>query len=99
MVRSPDGRSAGSGTGFLWIRLCREKAEGSRQPGEGWNMKNAEIETVENLRQDKGLFDIRWRVTTLCNYQCDFCIQGTREEHLRQAEGESEQLRKKSVNG
>ena len=57
-------------------------------------MKNAEIETIQNLRHDKGVFDIRWRVTTLCNYQCRFCIQGTPEEHLKQSEGESGQIRK-----
>ena len=32
-------------------------------------------------------------MTTLCNYQCTFCIQGNPEEHARQARGESAELR------
>ena len=56
-------------------------------------MKSSDIQTIENAVYDSGIFDIRWRMTTLCNYQCDFCIQGSREEHLRQAQGESSQLR------
>ncbi len=58
-------------------------------------MKNAGIEAIENLGHDKGAFDIRWRVTALCNYQCRFCIQGTPEEHLKQSEGESRRIREK----
>ena len=54
---------------------------------------NNDIKRIENLSADPHVFDIRWRVTTLCNYQCDFCIQGNREEHLKQSEGESRQLR------
>ena len=39
-------------------------------------------------------FVIRWQVTSLCNYQCDFCIQGSREAHLAAAKGESLERRK-----
>ena len=56
-------------------------------------MKNADIQRIEKTDPPKGVFNIRWRVTTLCNYQCAFCIQGDREEHLRQSEGESARLR------
>ena len=57
------------------------------------NMKNSDVRTIEKIKFKKDLLGIRWRVTTLCNYQCDFCIQGDREEHLRQAMGESSGLR------
>lgn len=56
-------------------------------------MKNSDVKQIENIYSRTDVFDIRWRVTTLCNYQCDFCIQGNREEHLRQAQGESSDLR------
>lgn len=56
-------------------------------------MKSSDIKTIEGIRYKRDVLDIRWRVTTLCNYQCDFCIQGNREEHLKQAEGESSELR------
>ena len=58
-------------------------------------MKSTDIIKIENLSPDSQSFDIRWRVTTLCNYQCDFCIQGNPLEHLKQSEGESAQLREK----
>ena len=57
-------------------------------------MKNADVRIIENLYHSGKMFDVRWRVTTLCNYQCDFCIQGDYQEHLRQAAGESEQMRR-----
>ena len=56
-------------------------------------MKNADIQTIENMTFDSSVLDIRWRVTTLCNYQCEFCIQGDRAEHLRQSRGESPETR------
>ena len=55
-------------------------------------MKNAEVSTVENLLYDRQDLDIRWRITTLCNYQCDFCIQGNNRKHILQAKGESSRL-------
>ena len=58
-------------------------------------MKNSDVEIIENLSQNNEIFDIRWRVTTLCNYDCAFCIQGNRQDHLRQARGESPALRMK----
>ncbi len=58
-------------------------------------MLSCDVIKIENLLADAHTFDIRWRVTTLCNYQCDFCIQGDRESHLRQSEGETAQLRGK----
>ena len=56
-------------------------------------MKSSEINTIEKVKYKKDIFNIRWRVTTLCNYQCAFCIQGSPEEHARQARGESAELR------
>ena len=38
---------------------------------------------------------ISWMVTTLCNYACDFCIQGDKEKHIKNAKGESRELRDK----
>ena len=32
-------------------------------------------------------------VTSLCNYQCDFCIQGDKKTHLKLAAGEKEEVR------
>lgn len=58
-------------------------------------MKNSDVEIIENLSHNNEIFDIRWRVTTLCNYDCAFCIQGNRQDHLRQAKGESPALRMK----
>ncbi len=58
-------------------------------------MKSSDIQTIEKIKSKNDTFDIRWRVSTLCNYECDFCIQGNREEHLRKAEGESSELRNK----
>ena len=56
-------------------------------------MKSSDIRCIENLNNRTDVFDVRWRVTTLCNYQCDFCIQGDRKAHLKQAEGESADIR------
>ncbi len=56
-------------------------------------MKNSDVKLIENLFHNDDAFDVRWRVTTLCNYDCAFCIQGNRQEHLRQAKGESPRLR------
>lgn len=56
-------------------------------------MKSSEVRTIEKIKYKKDKLSIRWRVTTLCNYACAFCIQGDREEHLRQARGESSDLR------
>lgn len=56
-------------------------------------MKSSEIKTIEKVKYKKDIFNIRWRVTTLCNYQCAFCIQGNPEEHARQARGETAELR------
>lgn len=56
-------------------------------------MKSSDVERIEKVKFKRDIFDIRWRVTTLCNYQCAFCIQGSPEEHARQARGESAELR------
>ena len=49
-------------------------------------MKNAQVKKIINLpRLFMNSIVIRWQVTSLCNYQCDFCIQGSRETHLQAA--------------
>lgn len=55
-----------------------------------------EVKTIKNLKQLKArTFVLRWNITSLCNYNCDFCIQGDREKHIRNAMGESRELRMK----
>lgn len=57
-------------------------------------MKNEEIKIVENLRYSEDTFIIRWNITKLCNYSCDFCIQGNKEKHIKNSIGESNEIRK-----
>ena len=52
-----------------------------------------DIRSVENRSFPSGLLDLRWRMTSLCNYQCDFCIQGDRAAHRKLAEKESPETR------
>ncbi len=56
-------------------------------------MRNEDVVSIQNLQNDPGCFEIRWQLTLLCNYECDFCIQGNRQEHLRDARGESPETR------
>ena len=42
-------------------------------------MKSSDIIKIENLSNTKDVFVIRWRVTYLCNYNCDFCMQRDKE--------------------
>ncbi len=58
-------------------------------------MKNEDIKIVENLRYSEDTFIIRWNITKLCNYSCDFCIQGNKEKHINDSIGESNEIRKK----
>jgi len=58
-------------------------------------MKNDEIILIENLNSQSDILDIRWRVTSTCNYQCDFCIQGDSKTHAQLSKGESSELRAK----
>ena len=57
-------------------------------------MKNSEIIRIENLKVDSDTFVIKWNMTKLCNYYCKFCIQGSREEHLKKSVKEANNLRK-----
>ena len=59
----------------------------------GAYMKNDDVMIIENRSFSRNHLDILWRVTSLCNYNCDFCIQGNRKEHLRLAAGENEETR------
>lgn len=56
-------------------------------------MKNEDIIKVENLRYSSDTYVIRWNMTKLCNYHCDFCVQGTRQKHLLDSKGESNGIR------
>lgn len=57
-------------------------------------MRSADITKVENInRGDK--FKIRWNLTYLCNYSCDFCIQGNKSKHAEKSKKESIQKRAK----
>lgn len=58
-------------------------------------MKNEEIVLIENLNSHQDILDIRWRVTSTCNYHCEFCIQGDNKMHAQLAKGESAELRAK----
>lgn len=58
-------------------------------------MKNNEIKMVENLKRNKKSYTIRWQMTTLCNYECDFCIQGNRKKHIDKSRGENSEIREK----
>ena len=56
-------------------------------------MKNTDVAEIRNLLFGEHVFYVRWRVTTRCNYQCAFCIQGDPEAHRKQSEGEDRQIR------
>jgi MoaA/NifB/PqqE/SkfB family radical SAM enzyme len=61
-------------------------------------MKNEDIIKVENLRNKDDTFTIRWNMTKICNYHCDFCVQGNKEKHLSDSKGESAKIRKQICN-
>ena len=56
-------------------------------------LQNDEIIRIENTAFRQDCLDIRWRVTSMCNYQCDFCIQGDRRTHQALAKGENARTR------
>lgn len=56
-------------------------------------MKTRDIIKIENRAFGKDTFEIRWRVTSLCNYRCEFCIQGDHDRHVRDAQGETAEIR------
>ncbi len=57
-------------------------------------MKNEDIIKVENLKYQDNSFVIRWNMTRLCNYYCDFCAQGNKENHLQKSKKESSKIRR-----
>ena len=57
-------------------------------------MKNEDIVRIENESFRGDILDIRWRVTSACNYRCAFCIQGDHETHARLSAGETQGRRK-----
>lgn len=61
-------------------------------------MKSEDIIKIENLSVLDDVFIIRWNMTYLCNYNCDFCIQGNKEKHIENSKEESQETREKIVN-
>ena len=58
-------------------------------------MYNKEIRKIVNVRRRLiNTFVIRWQMTFLCDYACDFCIQGSRLDHLDASKTESYAKRK-----
>ena len=62
-------------------------------------MKNRDVRTAVLIKESINTFIIRWNVTSLCNYNCSFCIQGDKKEHAESARGESAELRRKTSLG
>lgn len=58
-------------------------------------MNSQDILKIENIANLSNLFIIRWNITNLCNYNCDFCIQGNKEKHIQKAKGERVETREK----
>lgn len=50
---------------------------------------NQEVLRIENTGLSRDAFHLRYNITMLCNYSCDFCVQGSREAHAKAARGES----------
>ena len=60
-------------------------------------MKSEDIVEIENLSVIDDVFIIRWNMTYICNYNCDFCIQGNKEKHIENSKEESQETREKIV--
>lgn len=56
-------------------------------------MNNEDILQIENLKYSSNTYVIRWNMTKLCNYYCDFCIQGNKDKHIKDSIGESKEVR------
>ncbi len=61
-------------------------------------MNSQDILKIENKANPSDLFLIRWNITKLCNYSCDFCIQGNKEKHIQDAKNEKLEIREKICN-
>lgn len=57
-------------------------------------MRSKDIIRVENLNRGNK-FIIRWQLTYLCNYSCDFCIQGNKNMHIAKSKNENMKTRTK----
>ncbi len=51
------------------------------------------------LKDKPRSFILRWNTTRLCNYDCAFCIQGSKKAHAEYARGESKEIRWKTSLG
>ena len=56
-------------------------------------MNNEDILNIENLKYSSNTYVIRWNMTKLCNYYCDFCIQGDKDKHIKDSIGENKEVR------
>lgn len=56
-------------------------------------MKSSDIVKLENLSTKKDTYVIRWNMTYICNYCCDFCIQGDKKRHIERSRQERAQYR------
>lgn len=56
-------------------------------------MDKLDIVKIENLKHPSDVYFIRWGLTKLCNYYCDFCIQGSKSTHLADSISESKNKR------
>lgn len=61
-------------------------------------MKSSDIVKIENLSNTSDIYTIRWQMTYLCNYSCDFCIQGNKKQHIDKSREESIEDREKICN-
>lgn len=57
-------------------------------------MDNKDVASIHNVNFKKDQFIISWQLTSLCNYNCKFCIQGDKEKHKKDSLGESAKKRK-----
>ena len=56
-------------------------------------MLNSDIIRIEKANPEVGVFELAWKITYLCNYQCSFCLQGNPQLHMQRAEGECAETR------
>lgn len=54
-------------------------------------MNNDDIIKIESINNND--FIIRWKLTSLCNYNCSFCIQGNKQRHINESKKESIKIR------
>lgn len=56
-------------------------------------MKSTDVLRIERTNSNDRMYIIRWQVTFICNYYCDFCVQGNKTTHIIHAKNESKEIR------